>query len=123
MYVVMYVCMSAFMYVCQYQTPVLLNQSSTTVHAPPLPQNIFVFCIIGRDLALADKEPTMWAAFSFAGLLLPLLLANSTLSTRRALIDHCHYLAMIIWFGATLMGEMGHVWFAKTYMNWDFAAK
>lgn len=78
------------------------------------------FFIIGRDMGFAQKDPLLWSAMSFGGIFVPLFLANSTNNTRKALIDHCHYLGYMFWFGATMLGQIGHLFFRQTYSNWTF---
>lgn len=84
-------------------------------------ENLLLWFLFGRDLAFLANNQLMWAAFAFGSLLIPMALTHITMNIRPSLVEHCHYMAMMMWVAGVTVFEMGHVMFRGLYSAWDFA--
>lgn len=84
-------------------------------------ENILLWFLVARDMSFFDFNTLAWAAFSFLAMLTCLFMANASLNSKLGMVEHCHYLAGLVWVGGVVVFQMGHLILERTYSAWDFA--
>lgn len=82
-------------------------------------ENFQLFWWIGKDLAAATNNRGMWVIFYIPTILLNFYLINTSLNTRRVLVDHCHYLATFFWLFGTLIIQMGTMFLRNRWNHYS----
>lgn len=83
-------------------------------------ENAQLFFWVGKDLAAAYGIEAMFLIFYAPLIALTLLLINTSLNTRRVVIDNSHYLAICFWQVGNLICQMGAVFFIGYDNAWEY---
>ena len=83
-------------------------------------ENFQLFWWIGKDLAAVSGSRAMFVIFYIPTILLNFYLINTSLNTRRVLVDHCHYLATFFWLFGTFIIQMGTLFLTNHYNHYSF---
>lgn len=83
-------------------------------------ENAAQFLLIGRDLAASLNWQTWWVAWCICNYACVVFLLTVTFNTRKAVVDHLHYVAYTGWLLGTFTHQMSHMFFKGMLNPWPY---
>ena len=75
---------------------------------------------VGKEIGASGGNRGYWVICYLLTFFVALFLINSSINTRRTMIDHCHYLGIAIWLFGVGIVEMGPLFFKGTHNWWEY---
>lgn len=76
---------------------------------------------IGKDVAASQEFGSWWIIFHILIYAVTVFMLNSSLNTRKVLIDHLHYLATAFWLLGTFIFQLSHLYLRSFTSNpWEY---
>ena len=79
-----------------------------------------LFLLIGRDLAASLKWQAWWICWVILSYCCQVFLLTVTFNTRKAIVDHLHYVAYTLWLLGTFTFQMGHMFLHNQLNPWPY---